>query len=457
MSDIKVINNKKYIELDSTYRNRNLYPFQAQFKINVKNTGIRNTAETAYDPVTDGISRFIWKSRNNVAFTMEGVPSAPLLNLPPTTTVYKGQFILNNDTGETSLITFFSDFSDTAFLETSFGNSWAVGQDGFVVTPSVDEFVFLFSRNTTFDNQFVGDLLYNITQQEYRTITAYDSTFQILTLESDIPTATITDEYMIVKDTAFNVGTIDFFANPTYITDNTATLIGASSVDDIYVGKYITLIQFNGPDILVTFSRLITSYDGTTNVATFTPAIDSSQFIAADVEYMITNFTKDTSSFLTTFFDNKNTTSLYRISLNNLVLPNTTLDHPNGGTITNFPYVYVVFSNNSAGTQSLINSNNPNVKSATFRCAVNDVDNAEISTFVKLRSEMVNTILFNPNDELTFEVYLPDGTLFKTLTSDNDSPLNPNPLLQISCAVSFEYIPFSESELVTDINFSQIE
>ena len=94
----------------------------------------------------------------------------------------------------------------------------------------------------------------------------------MLTLESPFSGAwTQTDEYTIVKEQAISSGFIVF---PADITATTATLPGTeSSVDDIYKGQYIKFTQFTGPNILTTYSRLITSYNGTTKVVTFYPNI----------------------------------------------------------------------------------------------------------------------------------------------------------------------------------------
>ena len=135
------------------------------------------------------------------------------------------------------------------------------------------------------------------------------------------------------------------------------------------------------------------------------------------------------------------------MTLPNLVIPNQLIAHANGGTITNFPYVYVVVSNTMNGTTSLIKSNNPHSTNVSFRCPLVDVDSQYFNTFLKFGSEMVNVIFFDPNNDLLFEVYLPDGTLLKTLQVDTESPNRPNPLLQISCLFTLEFIkPINEYE-----------
>ena len=441
---IESINKKFYIELNSTYRNRTLYPFQSSFRVNILNKGKRDTSETSFDPVSDGDSMYVWKGRQDTATVgfIGGVPSAPILNLGPTTTAFRGQILyLNNDLGDeqSSLVTFFSEYSKICFLETPFGADFDVTADtGFVPNRDSQSNIFLSMRIQSFPNQFVGQYLYDLTINEYRKISKYNQKFQMLTLSTPFSGAwTETDEYTIVKEPAISSGFVTF---PTSITENTVTLPGSeSSVDNIYKGQFIKFTQFTGPNILTTYSRLITNYDGTTKVVTFYPDIGLDfQLPFSQVNYQIIPYKEDIASYVNTIPCKE--TGLYRMSLLSLTIPNQVLAHPHGGTVTNFPYVYVTVTNVMNRTNSLINSNNPNSLRASFRCPVVDVDNQELNTFLKFGSEMVNVIFFDPSNELLFEVFLPDGTLLKTIQVDTSSPVRPNPLLQLSCLFTLEFI-----------------
>ena len=134
----------------------------------------------------------------------------------------------------------------------------------------------------------------------------------------------------------------------------------------------------------------------------------------------------------------------YEISLLNLVLPNTTLVSGFGGRIAFYPYVYVELENVSASSgrnQGIIYSNNPNAIKALFRAAIKDVPNPVNSTFIKIDgSGAVQTVKFKPNDTLKFSVFLSDGEIYQTLMEEYYSPLNPNPLIQISALFSIKRI-----------------
>ena len=123
----------------------------------------------------------------------------------------------------------------------------------------------------------------------------------------------------------------------------------------------------------------------------------------------------------------------YEIELKNLILPNITLNTVSGGLPVYYPYVYVELTVKSSPSLNTIYSNNPNANKALFRCVVSDNTAPTISPFVRLRSDGIKQkIKFKPNDNLHFSVKMPSGEYFSTITTDFYSPIEPNPLVQIS-------------------------
>ncbi len=61
---------KKYLEIDSTYRNRNLYPNPGSFSVNIAQ-GITKSQVNAVDPVTNAFSDIVMKNNylNNIQLT----------------------------------------------------------------------------------------------------------------------------------------------------------------------------------------------------------------------------------------------------------------------------------------------------------------------------------------------------------------------------------------------------
>lgn len=132
----------------------------------------------------------------------------------------------------------------------------------------------------------------------------------------------------------------------------------------------------------------------------------------------------------------------YEVDLVSLSLPNESL--LTGSRISFYPYVFVEFANatspNGASTQ-IIYSNNPNSYKALFIATVPNNTQPLLSTFISLTGGgMTQRIKFKPQDNLRFSVYLPDGTLFKTLETDFLSPYKPSLRVQIDAIFSIRKI-----------------
>jgi len=132
----------------------------------------------------------------------------------------------------------------------------------------------------------------------------------------------------------------------------------------------------------------------------------------------------------------------YEVDLISLTLPNDSL--LTGSRISFYPYVYVEFANATApngASRELIYSNNPNSQKALFIAATPNQVAPLLSTFVTLSgSGMSQVVKFKPNDNLRFSVYLPNGTLFKTLQTDFYSPYIASERVQIDVVFSIRRI-----------------
>jgi hypothetical protein len=79
------MSNTRYLELDSTYRNRNEWPLAADFEIPISQTGRKGRID-AVDPVSESASLKVWQSNlfdNNPGI----VGAAPTLNIHFVSTV----------------------------------------------------------------------------------------------------------------------------------------------------------------------------------------------------------------------------------------------------------------------------------------------------------------------------------------------------------------------------------
>lgn len=131
----------------------------------------------------------------------------------------------------------------------------------------------------------------------------------------------------------------------------------------------------------------------------------------------------------------------YEMSVLSLTLPNKLL--LTGSRIAFYPYVYLEIQNVTAASSAgynLITSNNPNSTRAVFHLSVPQVSDPELQAFVTLSGNGSQILKFKPNDNLKFEIYLSDGTLFQTLAPDLFPPYAPDPGLQIDFVFSISRV-----------------
>jgi hypothetical protein len=308
----------------------------------------------------------------------------------------------------------------------------------------------------------------------YSTIVSYDYTTRKATLDQKIPGWTITNQYSIRKSlpTQFlNVSTAvgptslplpTLYNQPNYQL-NTSNCIflgpGANMSDNYYNGQYIyvypSLVANNQITPLTNIEGscfYINAYIGNGINACFVNPVNPPNVIrptqyypsyqSEPISYPINGDYINIVSFSNDNYNplmyngsvvSQNETVAYEISLVNLTLPNITL--VTGARIAFYPYVYVEFTNVTAGSSSsknVIYSNNPNSNRALFLVPITDINDPLRSPFIKLDAgSMTQTVKFKPNDCLRFSVFLPDGTLYQTITSDYYNPSGPNPFCQI--------------------------
>ena len=437
MNKVEIIKQKRYIELNSTFRNRNEYPNPAKFTVRTGVPGQKLSGITSLDPISSGfpVLEFQGDQITEVGLTLTGTPQAPrVVSLDNPDDFYNGALLVDTTISESSVIIGWNNKTKMFLLETPFGSSWTSGDAATITDPSDGSGtgkIYISGDPSPLFNTFVGQLLFDISiaTPEYRTITDYDPLTKIITLDSPFGAGwAIDDYYKIVSSQALVTDSI------TMTTTLVGTLSGAVSiVDDFYRGDFISF--FSPPNYDTIQTSLIKAYNGTTQEVTITPPIT-----VAIYDFSIYRFTKDNASFLNYKGFNRSERGFYRITLDNLILPNKALENKFGNSTAFFPYVYVVFSNDSLGTSNLFNSNNPNSTRAVFRCPITDIPNPDLSTFIKIRSTMINVIRFNPYEDINFEVYLPDGTVFKTVESDTLPPERPNTAVQISCTIAYQKI-----------------
>lgn len=471
-------NNIKYLEIDSTYRNRNEYPNPADFIVFLSQSGTKN-ALNASDPVSLATPHKIWnpkeyeshsgKVRPNSLNTTNNFIVTYDLSIPPLPTppnynpnvskivnYYVGSPITVGDS--TSIISKW-DFLSTNGTENCFTVVVTPALQGLTTDIKVGDQLVKFSQGTDLitspfifipnginaDNYYVKYIIYNQTKNQWRPVISYDGFSRLAGIDISLPYGPISwandDTFLLRKELPLKFGAVSS------ILTSTTIKIPYNSSDNSsdYVGSFIRFTNGTNENKIC----LITNYD----VITSSPP-SSTQYIVITVNsilnidttptYEILGFTRDNE---VPFMYNGSIVShqemlCYEIELIDLTLPNKVLF--NGGRTSFYPYIYVELQNTSApgsGFTNIIYSNNPNSSRKLFRCRIDDIQNPLSSPFIKIDSDGTRqTIKFKPNDNLHFAVYLPNGELFRTLSPETYSPDVPNPFVQISALFSLKRI-----------------
>ena len=399
---MSVIN--RYIDIDSTYRDRNTYPEVGDFVLETNKTS-GTSAFTAVDPVA--------------------------LSFP-------------YDTGLTAVNGSVTTIFGYTFLTTQLGAG---------------------ARNTA--NFYVGSYIqfpyFNVAR--YFLIVAYNNTTKVIyavnwnltSVEPAFVAPNVNTDYMIFFQLPVNLNpsaALGAYNDTTGISTSASQIkLGAlaSSVTDVYKGMYLFLpptLTSIFPYILTDPQyayqwALITAYNGTTKVATI-----RKQFLVtppAGTRYSICPFSYDNCRSLQYFgTETFNNARCVSISLTNLTIPAfLPLTNIRGGYITDYPYVYVaVYSEKGITYQQPIISASPATKETLFKCALT---NTQPTKYYNLGSVISSqNVSFRMNDSLRFKILLPNGepvtfspSLYTLLTgsftffSSLPFPVSPDPETQV--------------------------
>lgn len=360
----------RYLDIDSTYRNRLMYPLPGDFVINV-NTPSATVPENALDPV--------------------------ILSFPYETD------------------------------QTSGGSSTTQ--------------IALSALSSNIINYYVNSYI-NI-GTEFRKVISYDNTTQVATVDvafSAAPPALT--PYWIRKELPLELAANSYEDTiPVNSTLNTVTLGAlASNVDNTYVNKYIF---FPDPNPINFEWNIITSYNGTTKVASLLTPLKNIKLAGAT--YQILQFSYDNYRSLT--FNGVNLFGnpvCETIRLINLIVPNANVKGGYGGTLENYPFLYVALYSEKGQTWSQpIESNNPVANKCLFKVPVTFYPNGSWLTLQG--SFMSQNIKFRENDDLHMTIFLPTGDILDfypnnqyTYFQDYKFPVFPDPGNQVQAV--FEVI-----------------
>ncbi|MHA2038882.1 MAG: hypothetical protein ACW98X_20815 [Promethearchaeota archaeon] len=464
------MSNTRYLEIDSTYRDRTLWPSPGEFDVLISQTG-RKSKLDSIDPVSLGTPIKSWTSNRFIADTGGATISTLLTLTGVANTSENTTFVVTGSAGDlqeeegyyngsVAQVSFTGNLVERRRIVSYkyLGNLRAeitvfpsLGSSETSVTVTIsdptditttDPNIFVPSGSNS-QNAYSGCYLYNETLNEYRRISEYDNVTHILSL--DLSTGNFagwlaTHNFTIRKDIPSLLSTTTAAS-----TNRSIVISNGINVDDIYKGDFIRIkastygTQIISPENEI---RRIVSYDSATKTAIVAPSFSTTINPASLLE--ILSFSHDNLNpfVYTGSYTSQQEMVCYEIELVNLLLPNETLSNQNGGRIAFYPYVYVELNNisgSSSGNVNTIYSNNPNSTKMTFRAAIDDTPTPTVSKFIKIDGDgMVQTIKFKPNDSLHFSVTLPDGSVFNTILDESVSPYPPNGLIQISALFSMK-------------------
>lgn len=469
----------KYISIDSTYRNRNLYPNPHSFQVLFSDSGMKDRI-TAVDPISDYVPIISFNTQFDVVTTankaVAGTIVADTGAIPGTSTI--GNITSNNyvvgkfPTGSASstvhvLQTIYNYYQGAVLFDTVSKVRSRILEYTFLEKNGTDDIAQfkLETALTTYEdgngitianpteygnstyvfvpagirseNRYINYYLYNdtlsVTDQvnRYSRITAYNAITKILTLDTPLPIADSSVQLSIRKELPF-LGQIQSVTNTI-----TMTLPSSFSTYPL-VGGYIRILSGAGSGTSILRINTATSTPVITVNGSFTGLTGSGQVF----EFM--PFTRDNCSPLVYSGSmlSQQEVSCYEIELVDLILPNQLLSINTGGFISEHQYVFVELSNTNSPSTNVIYSNNPHARNMLFKAAVPDILYPLITPFVRLlgTTDVKQTVKFKPNDNLQISVRLPNGEVITSDIPDTQSPLPPLNFLQLTVQFSIRKV-----------------
>jgi hypothetical protein len=220
----------------------------------------------------------------------------------------------------------------------------------------------------------------------------------------------------------------------------------------VIVANAVTSIVITNPGRNYTFANISIVGGGgagataIANIATmFTVAGQFTPLIGAGEVYQLLRFSYNNVVPLTYQKTNIfNNASNLEIKLINLVVPNQRVRGGYGGTLQNYPYLYVALYPESGCTyNNVIISNMPQRDKALFKVPVTYLQN---NSFLTLSSTaMTQVISLKENEPLRFSVFLPNGDVldfepFNQFTQFSNWPVISDPFTQITAVFEIVHL-----------------
>lgn len=255
----------KYIELDSAYRNRNLYPQPADFVIDISQSGIKERTQ-AQDVVSDAAPVLLWNNsfQESASAIQVGVAINPGFNPHYRTqdvfqvfssvgtlrstenfyagaSIYSGTVVRRIAAYENGLV-----YVEIPFPALPNNPTLTIVNPTPLATDTANAVIkFYIPNSSIIDNFYVGYYIQSLNTGEYRLITEYDGTTHLATLESATTTdwstaAAANTNYAIRKEIPVNRGNLLGISSNGKILQLATT---ANSIIDSYISSYVHMLH----------------------------------------------------------------------------------------------------------------------------------------------------------------------------------------------------------------------
>ena len=424
-------------EINSEYRNRNLYPDCGNFII--ETTQYQNTKFSAVDPVCNSMPIFSWVPNLNYSGTIQ--------NNSNINSEFTELFISFASVQlQASVIDFLAGcILNSATLNLKILKSKQLGPLLFqIICPKVSQIILAQAVTvldyTTFNpvnirvptNIDFGqyNILYNETRNDFVKIINCNLKNRNLKVENkDLSLWSTSDNLNIRND--IPLGTVTILGS----TSTVLTLSASLSNENVFNWVRLRLPSYATSVFTDSWSRRIISINA--NQITISPALTILPAIASVIEIM--NFSYDNAYPLQNV--NNDLTIPYYANLECLTIPNCEIYN---GTLYSIPHLLIEFnnSNSSVSQKHLINSNNPFVTESVWIAKLDPISigNPELRFTTTDTNQNYQKLIFNINEPLLIKIKLPNGKLFKPLVQDTVMPSAPIQDLNLKLIFDFQSI-----------------
>lgn len=452
----------RYLEIDSTYRNRTQYPNQASFDLLISQS-VSGSAREAKDPISLASPIVVYQSSTIGSIVSTTAPVGNTnssdsfivrfnasLNASKESNYYRGiQAQINagaTDMGRVTILSWdYLNTKNTPPLQDCFRITFTPDINATLI-PSITNFALISStsyaqglvfipKGVFSTQEYKNYYIYNETRKQSALILAYDGSNALASVDANATVVAWASADVINLRQELPQDTGAVLAGSTSSLINLA--VTANPTTDSLTGSFLRFTS----GALNNQTRRIIAYSGSVLFqATVNPSFSTAP--GAGDTYEILAFTRDIYSPFTYSGSFIQQDYCYEVQLVNLLLPNVALQ--DGGLMASYPYFYVEFRNISSGGMGfhITSSNNPNGLRSMFRIPVSDVASSTQKSFLTLdKCYMAQTVRINPYGNFKFAIYLPNGEVLQTSLTDTSSPLPPDKYLQISAVFALRRMP----------------